>query len=66
MAGGGFCRLPNGTVVVALTLNGPAALRPPGGPDPRIRRIPAAPVSGARAPGRSAGPCARAGPPRTR
>ncbi|MFG3406054.1 hypothetical protein [Streptomyces sp. NPDC048142] len=24
MAGGGFCRLPNGTVVVALTLTGPA------------------------------------------
>ena len=30
MAGGGFCRLPNGTVVVALTLNGPAAGAGPG------------------------------------
>ncbi|MEU0102956.1 hypothetical protein [Streptomyces sp. NPDC006267] len=30
MAGGGFCRLPNGTVVVALTLT-----RPAGGPGPR-------------------------------
>lgn len=32
MAGGGFCRLPNGTVVVALTLNGPARASGPGEP----------------------------------
>ncbi|MGW1812672.1 hypothetical protein ACWCQM_03685 [Streptomyces sp. NPDC002125] len=32
MAGGGFCRLPNGTVVVALTLNSPAGGSGPGAP----------------------------------
>ncbi|MFI7327653.1 hypothetical protein ACIBQ3_23830 [Streptomyces rubiginosohelvolus] len=31
MAGGGFCRLPNGTVVVALTLTRPADGTGPGG-----------------------------------
>ncbi|HEY9437786.1 MAG TPA: hypothetical protein VIS29_03885 [Streptomyces sp.] len=32
MAGGGFCRLPNGTVVVALTLTRPLAKAGPGAP----------------------------------
>ncbi|MFD9545261.1 hypothetical protein [Streptomyces sp. NPDC060022] len=32
MAGGGFCRLPNGTVVVAVALNRPAEGTGPGGP----------------------------------
>ncbi|WP_406394846.1 hypothetical protein [Streptomyces sp. NBC_00887] len=32
MAGGGFCRLPNGTVVVAVALNRPADGTGPGGP----------------------------------
>ncbi|MDN0197120.1 hypothetical protein [Streptomyces sp. S.PNR 29] len=32
MAAGGFCKLPNGTVVVALNLPTPAAAGPGGGP----------------------------------
>ncbi|MFG2426261.1 hypothetical protein [Streptomyces sp. NPDC048590] len=32
MAGGGFCRLPGGTVVVALALHGPADDAGPGAP----------------------------------
>ncbi|MFE2294454.1 hypothetical protein [Streptomyces sp. NPDC059452] len=37
MAGGGFCRLPNGTVVVALTLTGPPSGGTGTGPGAPVR-----------------------------
>ncbi|CAL9433751.1 hypothetical protein SUDANB58_02104 [Streptomyces sp. enrichment culture] len=39
MAAGGFCKLPNGSVVVALNLPSPAAGGPEGGPPPGGVRV---------------------------